>query len=131
MSMHPLLAISTFILILFFGLIVFFIFCNWKIFTKAGQAGWKCLIPFYNIYIQLQIAKQPTIWLLFFFIPLINIYFVIRHVHGISRAFGKDVGFTIGLILLPYIFIPILAFGDAEYIYKDGDSLMNELHEIS
>ena len=106
MSMLPLLAISTFILILFFGLIVFFIFCNWKIFTKAGQAGWKSLIPFYNIYIQLQIAKQPTIWLLFFFIPLINIYFAIRHVHGISRAFGKDVGFTIGLILLPYIFIP-------------------------
>ncbi|HPH88503.1 MAG TPA: DUF5684 domain-containing protein, partial [Chitinophagales bacterium] len=50
-------------LLFFFAFFVFFIICHWKIFTKAGQEGWKSLIPFYNAYVQLQITKQPTIWL--------------------------------------------------------------------
>ncbi len=117
-------------LLFFFAFFVFFIICHWKIFTKAGQEGWKSLIPFYNAYVQLQITKQPTIWLLYFFIPFVNIYFGIKHIHGLSRAFGKDVGFTIGIILLPIIFYPILAFGDSKYVYTDNDPLINEIQEF-
>ncbi len=117
-------------LLFFFAFFVFFIICHWKIFTKAGQEGWKSLIPFYNAYVQLQITKQPTIWLLYFFIPFVNIYFGIKHIHGLSRAFGKDVGFTVGIILLPIIFYPILAFGDSKYIYTDNDPLINEIQEF-
>lgn len=117
-------------LLFFFAFFVFFIICHWKIFTKAGQEGWKSLIPFYNAYVQLQITKQPTIWLLYFFIPFVNIYFGIKHIHGLSRAFGKDVGFTVGIILLPIIFYPILAFGDSKYVYTDNDPLINEIQEF-
>lgn len=117
-------------LVFFFAFIIFFIVCHWKIFTKAGQEGWKSIIPLYNLYVQLQIAKQPTIWLLYFMIPFVNIYFGIKHVHGLSKAFGKDVGFTVGLILLPIVFYPILAFGDARYVYNENDSLINEIQEI-
>lgn len=117
-------------LLFFFAFIVFFIVCHWKIFTKAGQEGWKSLIPFYNAYVQLQITKQPTIWLLYFFIPFVNIYFGIKHIHGLSRAFGKDVGFTVGIILLPIVFYPILAFGDSKYVYTDNDPLINEIQEF-
>lgn len=28
----------------------------WKLFVKAGRAGWKCLIPFYNTYCLYDIA---------------------------------------------------------------------------
>ena len=35
--------------------------------------------------------------------------------HNLSKKFGKDVGYTIGLFFLPFIFLPMLAFGDAEY----------------
>ncbi len=118
-------------LVVLFALTIFFIVCHWKVFTKAGQEGWKCLIPFYNTYVQLQITKQPTIWLLFFFIPLVNIYFAIKHIHGLSRAFGKDVGFTLGLIFLSPIFFAILAFGDAKYVYEaENDPLVNEIQEF-
>jgi len=116
---------------IFSFLLVFMIICHWKIFTKAGQEGWKCLIPFYNIYVQLQIAKQPTIWLLYFFIPLAGIYFAIKHIHGLSKAFGKDVAFTLGLIFLPFIFYAILAFGNTRYIYNNEDKLLNEIQEIN
>ena len=117
-------------ILLFLGLMIFFIFCSWRIFTKAGQKGWKCLIPIYNILIQLDIARQPRIWLLYMCIPFVNIYFAIKHIHGLSVAFGKDVGFTAGLIFLPFIFIPILALGSAQYQYgKNEDGLIHELHE--
>jgi hypothetical protein len=32
-----------------------------------------------------------------------------------AKVFGKGSGFGIGLIFLPIIFYPILAFGDAKY----------------
>ena len=119
-----------FFLLFFFGLMLFLIVCRWKVFTKAGKEGWKSIIPIYNTIVQLEIAKQPTIWILYLFIPFVNIYFAIKHVHGISLAFGKDVGFTVGLIFLPFIFYPILAFGDAKYVYAEQDPLINEIQEF-
>ena len=118
-------------LVFFFAIIIFLMICHWKVFTKAGQEGWKSIIPFYNTYIQLQITKQPSIWMLYFFIPFVNIYFTVKHIHGLSRAFGKDVGFTVGLLFVPYIFYPILAFGDAKYVYSTDDALINEIQEFN
>jgi hypothetical protein len=40
--------------------------------------------------------------------------------HAISKAFGKNAGFTVGLVLLPFIFWPILAFGKATYTKPAG-----------
>ena len=39
----------------------------------------------------------------------------------LSKSFGKDEGFTVGMVLLGFIFIPILAFGDAKYLGPYGD----------
>lgn len=35
---------------------VLMIIAMWKIFTKAGEAGWKAIIPIYNMYIMFKIA---------------------------------------------------------------------------
>lgn len=32
------------------------IIANWRIFTKAGEAGWKSIIPIYGDYISYKIA---------------------------------------------------------------------------
>lgn len=40
------------------------IIANWRIFTKAGEAGWKSIIPIYGDYISYKIAWQPAyFWL--------------------------------------------------------------------
>lgn len=39
----------------------------------------------------------------------------IKTMHGVSKSFGHGVGFTIGLILLTFIFSLILSFGDSQY----------------
>jgi len=103
------------ILIIQLAIIIFIIAAMWKVFTKAGKPGWAILIPFYNLYILLKIAGKPGWWLILLFIPIINIIIAIIAAIGIAANFGKGVGFAIGLILLPFIFYPILAFGSAEY----------------
>ena len=46
----------------------------------------------------------------------------IMDTHRLSKAFGKGVGFTFGLVFLSFIFIPILAFGDAQYVHGNQNN---------
>jgi len=54
------------------------------------------------------------------FIPFVNIIIAIWMINLMSKSFGKSEGFTIGLLLLPLIFYPILGFGSANYIGPAG-----------
>jgi hypothetical protein len=94
---------------------VLIIVSMWKVFTKAGEPGWAVLIPIYNTYVMLKIAGKPGWWLILLFIPIVNLVIGIIAVAGLASNFGKGVGFTVGLILLPFLFYPILAFGSSEY----------------
>ena len=75
------------------------------------------------------IAKKPAWWLaLILLVPIANIVFLIMLYNGISKAFGKDSGFTAGLVLLGFVFWPILGFGDAKYIddqAKTNDNVLD------
>ena len=93
---------------------VLIIVALWKVYDKAGKPGWAAIIPIYNIWVLLEIIKKPWWWLLLLLIPIVNIVILIIMIHNLSLKFGKGVGFTIGMILLPFIFIPILGFGDAK-----------------
>ena len=98
--------------------IAFIIFCfvaMWKVFVKAGQPGWGILIPIYNNYLMLKIAKRPGWWLILYLIPVVNVIIAIIIQFDIAKNFGKGVGFGFGLLFLGFIFYPILAFGDAKY----------------
>ncbi len=97
------------------------IIAMWKIFQKAGQPGWAAIIPIYNIYILLKIVGKPTWWLLLLFIPIVNIVIGIWITNMLSKSFGKDEAFTVGLILLGFVFYPILGFGSAVYLGPYGD----------
>lgn len=102
---------------------VFLIAAFWKIFEKAGQPGWAAIVPIYNSYIMLKIGGKPGWWLLLLLIPGVNLIFFIWLYNMISKSFGKDEGFTVGLILLGIVFWPILGFGDAQYVGPYGDPL--------
>lgn len=87
----------------------------WKVFAKAGQPGWAALIPIYNCYILLKIVGRPVWWLILLLIPLVNIVIAVILSLDLAKSFGKSTGFAIGLLLLGFIFYPILGFGDATY----------------
>lgn len=98
------------------ALCIFFIFVQWKIFEKAGEKGWKSLIPFYSTYILWKIAWGSGWMFLTTLIPFVGFVFGIICNVKLAQAFGKGIGFAIGLIFLPVIFEPILAFGDSQYL---------------
>ncbi|MFK7756160.1 MAG: DUF5684 domain-containing protein [Flavobacteriales bacterium] len=102
-------------IILYLGIVIFLIASMWKIFEKAGKPGWASIVPFYNIIVLLEIVGKPTWWIVLFFIPLANIIFGIWTYNMLSKSFGKEEGFTVGLMLLGIVFFPILGFGDAVY----------------
>jgi hypothetical protein len=96
------------------------IIAQWKIYEKAGKQGWAVLIPFYNIIVLLEIVGKPIWWIFLFLIPVVNIVFGIWTTNLLSKSFGKDEAFTVGLILLGFVFYPILGFGDAKYMGPAG-----------
>ena len=102
----------------FFVYIAVLILCIvslWKVFSKAGQPGWAAIIPIFNAYILIKTAGKPGWWLLLFLIPLVNLVIGIIVLLALAERFGKGAGFAVGLLLLPMIFFPILAFGSATY----------------
>ena len=94
---------------------VVMIIAMWKLFAKAGKPGWASLIPFYNIWVMLEIVGRPGWWILLMLIPGVNLVIGIIVMIDLAKSFGKETGFAIGLILLPFIFMLILAFGKAQY----------------
>jgi len=104
-------------MLLIIALSVLTIVAKWKINTKAGQPGWACLIPIYNLYVELRIAGMSPLWLLTLLACGVGyvIPWIICQIKTAER-FGQGAGFGIGLILLNQIFVLILAFGSAQYV---------------
>lgn len=152
--------LATTLLLLCIGVVAFIGFVvvtisQWRIYSKAGQPGWACIIPIYNVLVLLDIIRKPRLWLVYILIAaviqgiyssvsmdnsdpnnipmaltilnlvasLVSLVIGIRMTHGISTAFGKQIGFTIGLLLLPIVFFPVLAFGSATYQYQSSSSI--------
>jgi len=99
----------------FFAMIFVMIAAQWKVFTKAGQPGWACLIPILNLLVILKLVKRPMWWILLFLIPIVNFVTLLIVLVDLAKAFGKGIGFAIGLIILGPIFYLILGFGSATY----------------
>ena len=101
------------------------IIAMWRIFTKADRSGWMSIIPFLNMYILCKIALGNGWWFLLLFVPIVNVIFYIYLNIKLAYAFGRGIGFAIGLILLNTIFILILGLGDSRYTGTDGELGVN------
>ena len=111
-------AVSTTMLLFILAITVLMIAAMWKVFERAGEPGWAVLVPIYNLYLLCKIAGMSGWWVLVAFIPLLNIIFMFANSIGVAKRFDKGVGFGIGLALLPFIFWPMLAWGDAQPVAR-------------
>ena len=135
-------------IVMVFALIIaiLLIIARWKIFTKAGEEGWKAIIPVYS---DMVLCKISGVWewypLVVFGASLVSgmlsgiseslggiitllasiasIYYTVILCISVAQSFGKDTGFGIGLLFLNVIFYPILAFGKSQYV---GAKPMND-----
>jgi hypothetical protein len=102
------------------ALLVVVIAGSWKMYEKANEPGWACLIPIYNGIVLLRIVGRPAWQILLFFVPIVGLIMSILVFIELAGFFGKGAGFAVGLILLGFVFIPILGFGDAVYDGPNG-----------
>lgn len=107
----------------------------WFIFGKAGEKGWKALIPLYNIYLLYKISFQGKEnlhyfieYMLFSVLTIILPTFLILSLiikltqyYKLGKTFGKKTWFCICTALVPIIFMPIIAFDSSNYLEKEGD----------
>ena len=103
------------IMIVYLAIILIIIISLWKIFTKAGKPGWAAIVPIYNLIVMLEICCKPIWWFILMLIPFVNLIVIIILLVELAKRFGKGVGFAIGMLILPFIFYPMLAFGDSKY----------------
>ena len=101
--------------LLMLAILVLMIASFWVVVTKASQPGWASIVPIYNIIVLLKIANKPWWWVLLYLIPLVGLIITIVVSIAVAKNFGKTAGFGIGLTFLPFIFYPVLAWGDAQY----------------
>ncbi len=92
----------------------------WGVFQKAGEPGWKILIPVYNLYIWVKITGKPLWWIIFLLVPYINLFMVMLLLVELLKGFNRDtIGAQVLCILFPFVYLPILGFGKAIYLYPE------------
>jgi len=112
-------------LIIIIPLVIFTLYCMWKVFEKAGREGWKAIIPFYNGWVMAEIGGKPGWWGIVGLTGLIPIIGFIGSIAAfvlgilisieVAKAFGKEPVFALLLIFLPIVGFAILAFDKSKY----------------
>src|ERR1700733_4050871 len=92
----------------------------YKIFEKAGEKGWKAIVPVYNYYIWLKILQRPWWWIFIFIVPGVG-FMMMMVVAGItSESFGKK---SSGKMILSGLFffvsLPLMGFGKDPFKLPD------------
>ena len=80
----------------------------WMIFTKAGEDGWKALIPIWNVLVLLKIVGREWWWIILMIIPIVGFVIWIIVALDLAKSFGRGTGFAIGLIIFPFIWSLVL-----------------------
>lgn len=115
---------------------------KWKVCGKLGMPGWYSIIPFYADYKlceRVHRGDETRTFLMAYLIVLIcswafcwvdtvgvllalaQLVMNIIVLNDMSRAFGKETGYTIGLVIFGFVFWTMLGFGASELVDSDDD----------
>lgn len=104
-----------------------------RIFQKAGTAGWKAFVPLYNYWIWLRITGRPFWWFILLLIPVFNVLIYLGMLVDMAKVFGK---FSFSSYVLAVLFSPFyclyLGFAGSEiYIGPEKAEAYRENHPRS
>lgn len=115
---------------------------KWKVYGKLGMPGWYSIIPVYAGYKlceRVHRGDETRTFLMAYLIVLIcswafcwvdtvgallalaQLVMTIIVLNDMSRAFGKETGYTIGLVIFGFVFWTMLGFGASEPVDSDDD----------
>lgn len=116
--------------IVFLAWAVFYIVGLWKLFKKAGKAGWESIVPFYNNWVMVEIVGLQWWWFLIVLTPTIlsvlgldSLSFLgqiaglianINIYYNLSKKFNKTTGWVVLSVFFGWITIPLLGYSKNE-----------------
>lgn len=109
--------------VFYIAFIAIYLVAMWKLFVKMGQPGWQGIIPLLNAYVIYKLAGKEWWWVILLLIPCINIVAAWVLASSTSKLFGKQIGWSILLFVLPGLAHLILAFGSAEYVGSNEQAI--------
>lgn len=89
----------------------FYFFTTYKLFEKCGYDGWKGLIPFYNKYVELQIAG-------------LHWWYIIMYVVALFLFIDGGTGLKILCVLIIIFFHSVLSYNLAKKINNEKNPLL-------
>jgi hypothetical protein len=95
-----------------------------RLFPRIDGEGWKGWVPVLNEAEILARGGVPAWSVVFYFIPLVQLYGIYLKVvatHRINKRFGRGAGMTVLAILLPPVWATVLAWGAPPY--PEGERL--------
>lgn len=90
----------------------------YKVFQKAGKKGWEAFVPVYNEITILRIIEKPLWWIVFIFLPGLNLLFAFVVLIEMAKCFGKFSLAEQGIaVIAGFIYFPFLGFSKNEKFY--------------
>ncbi|MBQ9417946.1 MAG: signal peptidase I [Bacteroidales bacterium] len=81
----------------------------WLVFRKAGVAGWKAVVPVYNVVVWIKVCGKSRWWYLYFLVPAINVFTFLLLVVETAKVFRRysfwEQTFA---VIFPWIYLPLL-----------------------
>lgn len=92
-----------------FGLVtIVSLYGLWLLYKKAGKQGWEAIVPFYREYVMAQLVGRPTWWIVWLFVPIVNIFIFYGFYLDLVKAFGKRRFWeNAAAVLVPFIVLPL------------------------
>lgn len=126
-------------IVLIAALIAILVFSIWKLFKKDGKPGYYALIPGLNLWMLFKLSGLKGYLSLIIFASLVAMFALIYNLLlgyaiipllviigmlillyiKLSITYHKNVSYSVGLLLLPLLFFPILAFDNSKNEYSE------------
>ncbi|MFZ4862597.1 signal peptidase I [Sphingobacterium sp. Mn56C] len=80
----------------------------WLLFKKAGKQGWEAIVPVYREYVLAQLVGSPTWWIVWLFVPIVNVFIFYGFYLDFIKSFGKRRFWeNAAAVLVPFIVLPL------------------------
>lgn len=128
--------LSTGMLIVIPLLFVIGLVAKWRLFDKCGLSNREILLgtllPIYDFYLTLKIVGRPSTHLGLLFIPLFNIFFVVKVLFELLNSFGKFhiIDYVMAIMFSILYFLNLgLAYNEVYYgtVYDKSDEELAQM----
>lgn len=93
-----------------------------KIFDKAHKDPKSSYYPILNLFVMFEVVEMSSFLGILLFIPILNLIPLTVMLYKLGKIFNTGTMYIIGLIIMPIVFYPMLAFSKRKYNMMDEET---------